>query len=184
MPTPKAFPLTIFFGGAAAIATALTAPQFVGAPLSFIGGALAGISIADRKALRVREGSDVAHRVSGAFSALYERNRGLIDPVELSFVANVSLDQSYDFLVALAETTGATKINNKQGIGAVFNFPHSANVLDELTKNAQNWAQQQTAALTQELEQHRQMIRAAQLAHVTAPRQAPTPENPWKNRLE
>ena len=186
MPTPKSFPLTIFFGGAAAIATAVTAPQFVGAPLSFMGGVLAGISIADKKALRSREGTDVAHRVSGAFSALYEMNRGLVDPVELSFVANVSVEQAHGFLSALAETTGATKINNKTGVGATFNFPHSANVLDELTTNAQNWAKQQTAALSQELEQHRQIIRAAQLAQATAPRQAaapqPTPENPWKNQ--
>ena len=33
----KAFALTIFFGGAA-VATAITAPLFVGAPLTFIGG--------------------------------------------------------------------------------------------------------------------------------------------------
>ena len=45
----KFFPLTIFFGGAAAVATAITAPQFVGAPLTFMGGVLAGVSIADKK---------------------------------------------------------------------------------------------------------------------------------------
>ncbi len=78
---------------------------------------------------------------------------------------------------------GATKINNNKGVGVTFNFPHNANVLDELTSNAQNWAKQQTAALSQELEQHRQIIRAAQLAQVTAPRQtAEIPENPWKNQ--
>ena len=124
-------------------------------------------------------------RVSGAFSALYEKNRGLVDPVELSFIANVSIDQAHGFLSALAETTGATKINNNKGVGTTFSFPHSANVLDELSNNAQNWAKQQTAALSQELEQHRQMIRAAQLAQVTAPRQtvqAPVPENPWNNQ--
>jgi hypothetical protein len=113
---------------------------------------------------------------------LYEKNRGLVDPVELSFIANVSIDQAYGFLSALAETTGATKINNNNGVGVTFNFPHNANVLDELTSNAQNWAKQQTAALSQELEQQRQIIRAAQLAQVTAPRQTTEiPENPWKN---
>ena len=144
---------------------------------------MAGVSASDEKNRRGREGSDVAHRVSGAFSALYERNRGLVDPVELSFVANVSLDQAHGFLCALAETTGATKINNNKGVGTTFNFPHSSNVLEELSTNAQNWAQKQTAALTQELEQHRQMIRAAQLAQATAPRQTTaTPENPWNNQ--
>lgn len=183
MRTPKAFALIILAGGAAAVVTAVKAPIFLGAPLAFIGGAMAGVSASDEKNRRGREGSDVAHRVSGAFSALYERNRGLVDPVELSFVANVSLDQAHGFLCALAETTGATKINNNKGVGTTFNFPHSSNVLEELSTNAQNWAQKQTAALTQELEQHRQMIRAAQLAQATAPRQTTAvPENPWNNQ--
>jgi hypothetical protein len=178
----KSFPLTILIGGVAAVTTAITSPEFVGAPFAFIGGALAGISISDKKIRQEREGSDTAHRVSGAFSALYERSRGLVDPVELSFVANVGVDQAHGFLSALAETTGATKINNNEGVGAVFNFPHSANALDELSANAQNWASQQTASLNQQLEQHRQALRTAQLAQAAAVRQAANPpiENPWK----
>ena len=120
---------------------------------------------------------------SGA-CALYEKNRGLVDPVELSFIANVSIDQAHGFLSALAETTGATKINNNKGVGTTFNFPHSSSVLDELTNNAQNWAKQQTAALSQELEQHRRLF-VAQLAQVTAPRQtAPAPKTPGKTQRE
>ena len=110
MLTLKSFPLTIFFGGVAAVTTAVTSPQFVGAPLAFIGGALAGISISDKKVRQEREGSDTAHRVSGAFSALYERSRGLVDPVELSFVANVGVDQAYGFLSALAEPRGQLRL--------------------------------------------------------------------------
>ena len=185
MRTPKAFALIILIGGASAVVTAVKAPIFLGAPLAFVGGAMAGVSASDEKNRRSREGLEVAHRVSGAFSAMYERNRGLVDPVELSFIANVSIDQAHGFLSALAETTGATKINNNKGVCATFNFPHNTNVLEELSVNAQNWAQQQNAALSQELEQHRQMIRAAQLAQVTAPRQtteAPVPANPWNHQ--
>lgn len=171
MPTPKSFPLTILVGGAAAIATAITAPQFVGAPLAFIGGTLAGISISDKKKLRRDEGKDVANRVSGAFSALYEKNRGLVDPVELAFVANVSIDQTHGFLTALAESTGATKVTTNQGVNVAFNFPHTANALEELSKNAQNWAQSQIAQLSQQLELHQQALRAAQLAQAAGPRQ-------------
>lgn len=185
MASLKLFPLTVLAGGAAAVATAVTAPQFVGAPLTFIGGALAGLSIAERRDNKYIERKNTANRVSGAFSALYERNRGLIDPVELSFVANVSIEQAYSFLDALAESTGATKVNNNHGVGATFNFPHTANVLEELSSNAQNWATQQTAALTQQLEQHKMALRAAQLAQVTAPKQTVQPvtnEDFWNNQ--
>ena len=57
-------------------------------------------------------------------------------------------------------------------------------MLDELTNNAQNWVQKQTAALSQELEQHRQIIRAAQLAQATAPRQTQQlPKTPGKTNV-
>ena len=185
MASPKLFPPTLLVGGAAAVATAVTAPQFVGAPLTFIGGALAGLSIAERKDNKHLENKNTASRVSGAFSALYERNRGLIDPVELSFVANVDLEKAYSFLEALAESTGATKVNNNQGVGASFNFPHTANVLEELSSNAQNWSNQQTAALNVQLEQHKMALRAAQLAQVTQPQQTVQPvknEDFWNNQ--
>ena len=44
------------------------------------------------------------------------------------------------------------------------------------------FASQQTAALNQQLEQHRQALRTAQLAQAAAVRQAANPpiENPWK----
>jgi len=171
MPTLKLVPLTVLVGGAVGIATAVAAPQFVGAPLAFVGGVLAGSSIQDKRAAKRQESKDTANRVSGAFSALYEKNRGLVDPVELSFVANVGVDQSHAFLTALAESTNGNSIPQQGGVGVVFNFPHAANALEELSKNAQNWAQSRTAQLSQQLELHQQALRAAQLAQAAGPRQ-------------
>ncbi len=167
----KLVPLTIIFGGAAAVATAVTAPQFVGAPLAFIGGALAGGSVVEKRQSNLQEKKATAARVSGAFAAIYEKNRGLVDPVELGFVSNVSVNQSHAFLENLAETTGGNKITHRDGVGVSFNFPHANNVLDELTRNAQNWAVNQNSELIQSLEQHRQALRATQMAQATMPAQ-------------
>ena len=182
MPKLKSTPLLIFFGGAAAVATAITSPQFVGAPLAFVGGALAGASVVDKRKSAKDTQKEIATRVSGAFSALYENNRGLVDPVELSFVANVSVEQAHSFLMALAETTNGQKIPTQSGVGTAFVFPHSNNVLDELSSNAKNWAEQQTASLTQQLEQHRQALRAAALAQAAGPQQVTRQqqEDYWK----
>lgn len=171
MPQLKLVPLTILSGSVVAVATAFTAPQFVGAPLAFIGGALSGASIVDKKSRSKNEGKEISSRVSGAFSAMYERNRGLVDPVELAFIANVGVNQVHSFLESLSESTGGSKIPSKDGLGVVFNFPHTANVLDELSKNAQAWATNQTADLSNQLEQHRQALRAVQLSQATMPAQ-------------
>jgi len=178
----KLVPLTIITGGAVAIATAITAPQFVGVPLTFLGGVLAGSSAVTQRESKKQDGKDVAARVSGAFSALYERNRGLVDPVELGFIANVSVDQSHAFLTNLAEATNGTKVQSSEGVGVCFNFPHAANVLDELSRNAQNWANTQTQNLTNELELHKQALRATQLAQATMPAQQvrQVNEDVWK----
>lgn len=183
MASLKSETLTIIVGGVAAVATAVTAPQFVGAPLTFIGGVLAGSSIAKAKSIKEQAGKDTASRVSGAFSAIYERNRGLVDPAELGFIANVSVNQAHAFLTSLAESTGGSKVASKDGLGVIFNFPHAANVLDELSQNAQAWASSQTAELSQQLEQHRQALRAVQLQQATMPPKAQirqTNEDVWQ----
>jgi len=178
----KLVPLTIIAGGAAAIATAVTAPQFVGAPLCFIGGALSGASIVEKRNGIKKAQKETASRVSGAFSAIYERNRGLVDPVELGFVSNVTVEQSHAFLESLAESTGGSKLQSKTGVGVCFNFPHANSVLDELSQNAQGWAANQNAQLTNQIENMRQALRATQMAQATmpAPQVRQVNEDVWK----
>lgn len=161
----KAVPLAIICGAGISVATLVVAPQYVGAPLAFAAGVFGGAATASERRIRHQVNQEQSARVSSCFTTLYEKNRGLVDPIELSFLANVPGDRAYAFLAALAEKTNGQKIETKTGIGpgVVFNFSHAQNVLEELSKNANNWVQAQTVQLTQELEAHKQALALMQI---------------------
>ena len=179
------FSLAIVAGAAVGVVTAITAPQFVGASLAFAGGLIGGAGISRERALRQKHNDEVATRVTNCFSALYEANRGVVDPIQLGFLANVPVDRAYAFLLELAENTNGEKVAVKQGAGVVFAYPHSQSALDELTTNAKKWAEAQTQQLTAELNQHKQALQYIQLQHAAAtlPKTpAPITEpSPWEN---
>jgi len=165
-------------GGISSVVVGVVNPQFVAAPLCFTGGALAGASVIEKKRYEQTKGISTSGRVSGAFKVLYETNRGLITSTSLALGAEVDVQVAEAYLDALAKETGGKRLENPQGDGVVYNFPHAENVLNELSENAQKWAQQEItkanqAALTlsQQLEEAQQLIRVAQMAQVTAPRQ-------------
>jgi hypothetical protein len=177
--------LAVVASAAVGITTAITAPQFVGASFAFAGGLIGGAGIGRERALRQKRNDEAATRVTACFSALYEANRGIVDPLQLGMLANIPGDQAYAFLTGLAETTNGQKISVKQGGGAVFAFPHSQSALDELTANARKWAEAQTQQLSAELSQHKQALQYLQLqqAAATMPKSpAPRTEpSPWEN---
>jgi hypothetical protein len=169
---------TIAIGGITSVLALFISPNFVAAPLSFTGGALAGASVIEKRRYEEEEGLTTSGQVSGAFRALYDRNRGIISPVELAIASDIDVDIASDYLTALANDTNGQKIQGASQNDFIFSFPHSSNVLDELTKNAQNWAQaqletttQQNVILTQKLDEANQIIRVAQMAQAAAPRQ-------------
>jgi hypothetical protein len=112
--------LAIVAGAAVGVATAITAPQFVGASFAFAGGLIGGAGISRERALRKKHNDEIATRVTNCFSALYESNRGVIDPIQLGILANIPGDRAYAFLSELAENTNGQKITVKQGAGVVF----------------------------------------------------------------
>ena len=177
--------LAVVASAAVGITTAITAPQFVGASFAFAGGLIGGAGIGRERALRQKRNDETTARVTACFSALYEANRGIVDPLQLGVLANIPGDQAYAFLTGLAETTNGQKITVKQGGGAVFAFPHSQSALDELTANARKWAEAQTQQLSAELSQHKQALQYLQLqqAAATMPKSpAPRTEpSPWEN---
>lgn len=177
--------LAIVAGAAVGITTAITAPQFVGASFAFAGGLIGGVGISRERALKQKLQDEVAVRVTNCFSALYETNKGLVDPIQLGVLANIPGDRAYAFLSELAESTNGQKITVKQGAGVVFAYPHSQSALDELTANAKKWAEAQTQQLTAELNQHKQALQYIQLqqAAATLPKTpAPISEpSPWEN---
>lgn len=185
---PVNFALAI--GGAAGIATAVINPAYLGQSFAFLGGIVGGASLAQNKSRDEMIRKVESQRVTSSFSALYEKNRGLIDPIELAFVANCTVNQANDFLTLLAEDTGGQKIPTKTGTGVVFNFSHTSNALDTLSKNASEWAQAQTTQIQNELAQHKQAIQLlrAQQAAATLNKQTPAPTpapevqpDLWKN---
>lgn len=179
------FALATLAGAAVGVTTAVTAPQFVGASFAFMGGLLGGASISRERAMRQKQNEEVTTRVTNCFSALYEANRGIVDPIQLGVLANISGERAYSFLSELAENTNGQKVTVKQGAGVVFVFPHSQSALDELTANAKKWAEAQTQQLTAELNQHKQALQYIQLqqAAATLPKTpAPVAEpSPWEN---
>ncbi len=177
--------LAVVASAAVGITTAITAPQFVGASFAFAGGLIGGAGIARERALKQKQSEETLNRVTACFATLYESNRGIVDPMQLSVLANIPGDQAYAFLSGLAETTNGQKITVKQGGGAVFAFPHSKSALDELTANARKWAEAQTQQLSAELDQHKQALQYIQLQQAAAimpktpaPRVEPSP---WEN---
>jgi len=175
------FALATVAGGSVAIATALTAPQFVGASLAFTGGLIGGASIAKDRSRKEAKEEEQTSRVTQTFKSLYEVNRGIIEPVQLAFLANVPVNKAHAFLMSLAEANGGQKVTLKEGVGVVFAFPHSTAALDELTQNAQKWAAAQTQQLNNELLQHKKLIQAYQL-QAQQPKAQPIAEpSPWEN---
>ena len=169
---------TLAIGGAVSLAVGIVSPSFVGAPLAFIGGGLAGASVIEKRRYEEEDGLTTAGQVTGAFRVLYERNRGIISPTELAIYSDIDVETSENYLSALSDDTNGQKIQDPKTGQVIFSFPHGQNVLDELSKNAQDWAQsqvqaqsQQSEVLARQLEEANQLIRAAQMAQATAPRQ-------------
>lgn len=179
------FTLAALAGVTVGVTTAITAPQFVGASFAFLGGLFGGASISRERMLRQKQNEEVTTRVTNCFSAIYEANRGVVDPVQLGLFANIPGARAHAFLEQLAENANGMKVNVKQGAGVVFVFPHSQSALDELTANAKKWAEAQTQQLTAELNQHKQALQYMQLQRAAAtPPKSPAPvvePNPWEN---
>ena len=171
----------LIIGGAIGIATAFVNPVYSGASLAFMGGIIGGASLNSEQSAKKIKSTLEAERVGSTFAALYDRTRGLVDPTELAFLSNCSIDHAHSFLTSLAEEVNGQKIATKEGMGVLFNFPHSQSALDALSKNASNWAQAQNKQLAGELEKHKRAIQVIQAQQAAAQLQAKQEEkaDPW-----
>jgi hypothetical protein len=134
--TPFKFkPVTVVvgLGAAVGIVTAVQAPAYASGSLAFIGGLFGGAAMASNSEREKVQSRERATRVASCFSTLYEKNNGVIDPVELSFLSNIPVQESHDFLSTIAEANGGQKISIKEASGCV-NYPHTTNALDTLSK--------------------------------------------------
>tara|TARA_R110002012_G_scaffold15354_2_gene61329 strand:- start:12026 stop:12598 length:573 start_codon:yes stop_codon:yes gene_type:complete len=179
----KALDAALLIGGAIGVATSVVNPMYSGVSLAFMGGLLGGASLQEQRSVKKEKSKKEAERVGGTFAALYDKNRGLIDPVELSFLANCPLDHAHAFLSVIAEESNGQKVATQQGVGVVFNFPHSKNALDDLSKNAANWAQAQNKQLQLDLDQHKRALQMIQAQQAATAMQTKAPDfdkpDPW-----
>ena len=177
------------------VSAAVLSPYAMAPVLACTGGAM-GATAACLVYKRRNDGkADEANRVSNAFNFLYETNRGVISPNQLSLLSGTPLERIEPFLSALSNEQGGQFIPTKGGV--VISFPHPANALDEMTSNATAWAKNQTDGLlaeNQQLQQKLALINAARQAG--AVRQAPpvqqvsngvaqqsNPVEPWNSLL-
>ena len=161
------------------ISAAVLSPYAAAPVIGCTGGAMGATAACMADKRRDDDQKDEANRVSNAFNFLYETNRGVISPNQLSLLSGTPLQRIEPFLSALSNEQGGQFIPT-QG-GAVISFPHPANALDEMTSNATAWAKNQTEALmvdNQQLQQKLALINAARQAG--AKRQAP-PVQPVSN---
>ena len=161
------------------VSAAVLSPYAMAPVLACTGGAMGATAACLVYKRRDDNRADEANRVSNAFNFLYETNRGVISPNQLSLLSGTPLERIEPFLSALSNEQGGQFIPTKGG--AVVSFPHPANVLDEMTSNATAWAKNQTDGLlaeNQQLQQKLALINAARQAG--AARQAP-PVQPVSN---
>jgi hypothetical protein len=190
------------YGGLAALGavgcliTAAGAPQVFPAAAAGTGGLLAGASLVKEASRKKSDERDESTRVAAVFSSLYQANQGLVSPQQLSLLTAVDLERISEFLNKLAEAQGGNYIEVAEG--GVFSFPHPANVLQQLTDNANAWVrdstaelqqqnmalQQQSAALQQQVNMYRAAVAAGSVSP-SAPREVPAKEpqddviDPW-----
>lgn len=144
----RTFGAIIGLGAASSITALVLAPSLYPASMAAMGGALGGAAVVNESRRRREQSVVEATRVAAAFNGLYEINKGLVSPQQLSFMCGVPIQKTTVFLRALCEQQGGKHIPTEKG--EVFNFPHPTSVLDQLTANAQAWVKSQTDPLLQE----------------------------------
>lgn len=156
----KTFGAIIGLGAVTGLTSLAVAPSLYPTSMAVFGAALGGAAVANEARRRKEKSIVEATRVAAAFNGLYEVNKGLVSPQQLSFMCGVPIQKTTVFLKALCEQQGGKHIPTEKG--EVFNFPHPANVLEQLTVNAQAWAKSQTDPLL-----HENAVLKAELARIS-----------------
>lgn len=147
-------------GLAGAAASSVLAPNLYAPSLAATGGVLLGAHVAlERRRVKYKSAEEAA-KVGKVFSVLYETNRGLINPDQLSYLSDITIEKADNFLAALSTQQGGEKVQTERGI--VYSFPHTENILDTLVSRAAVWADQQTEPILRENSQLKQNLIALQ----------------------
>jgi hypothetical protein len=135
--------------GFAASGAAIYPPATAVAMAGFGGGLCGAAVLTDRGRRKEEEAKIESARVAKVFSFLYENNRGLVNPQQLAFNADITPERADIFLEALSQDQNGQAIQTQSG--KVYNFPHPSNALDELTRNATAWVEAKCEPLLNEI---------------------------------
>ena len=175
-PTKSLISTLFGVGIAATTATAVFQPTIFAPTLAATGGILAGVQLGVESRRKRDEQTNEAFKVGKVFSILYETNKGLVSPDQLSYNSDITIQKADSFLKALADQQGGQPLQTDQGL--IYTFPHPQNVITALTNNATSWAQQQTQALQLENENLKRQTVNLQQALTMQSQKAPTSEPP------
>ena len=162
-----------------ATTAAFLQPSVLAPVISCTGGAMGATAACMGFKKKQDDAADEANRVSNAFNFLYETNRGLVAPNQLSLLSGVPLDRIEKFLSALSNEQGGQFIPTNAG--PIVNFPHPANMLQEMTNNSANWAQEQVNQVSIENAQLKKQIalfNAARMSKAGVGGPVPQPQAP------
>ena len=175
-PTKSLISTLFGVGIAATTAAAVFQPTIFAPTLAATGGILAGVQLGVESRRKRDEQTNEAFKVGKVFSILYETNKGLVSPDQLSYNSDITIQKADSFLKALADQQGGQPLQTEQGL--IYTFPHPQNVITALTNNATSWAQQQTQALQLENENLKRQTVNLQQALTMQSQKAPTSEPP------
>ena len=127
------------------------------------GGAIVALGVVTKQKDRERFEADRATKISKALSYCYENFKGLVSPQQLAFHAEIELPQAEKLLDSLVTAqNGGQRIQTPMGV--IYSFDHPEQILNQLTQNAQAWADSQTNEVLREnavLRQQLQLLSAA-----------------------
>jgi len=150
------------------------------------GGSTISLALISAKKDKEKFEAERAAKVSKALSYCYENFKGLVSPQQLAFHAELELEQAERLLESLVSTqNGGQKVNTP--MGAVYSFDHPEQVLNQLSQNAQAWADSQTQEVIKEnavLKQQVQWLTSAVQARQLVPTPPAAPRETFKNNNE
>ena len=145
----------------------LALSRFVPSALPWTLGGIAGIvsgSCIRNEQLRDVERTNREGRIVAAtFQRLYESNKGLVTPHQLSVQADIQLDQAENFLGQLAVAQQAQTVSGPTGTG--YQFQHPQNIIEGIHKEASEKLRHNTEQL---VEQNQSLIKQLQVTSAAA----------------
>lgn len=132
-----------------AIGASVLQPKLIPVAAAAAGGSMMTAGLVGANKDKERDQAERAVRVSKALTFCYEHFKGLVSPQQLAFHAELELEQAQKLLDSLvSEQNAGQRVDTPMGM--VYSFDHPEQVLNQLSQNAQAWADSQTENVIRE----------------------------------